>query len=230
MAHAGSPRPLPLFDPLLRHARLRLIPAATSRSVSAGQVLTRQGETSQALHLVETGAVSVSSVSPAGRRAILACLHAGEVFGQEALLPGSPSGAQRLSPEIRAVVPSRILSVPLSYLFPALSSQPELAWWLAVSLAGCVELLQRRLARTLTQTVRERVLGALQDLGGASEQPIGCDTRIEVPVTQEALASMVGATRESVNRAVRALVAEGRVRRTGRFYRLVAQSAGPGCS
>jgi CRP/FNR family cyclic AMP-dependent transcriptional regulator len=230
MGHAGSPRPLPLFDPLLRSARLRLIPSATSKDVSAGQVVVRHGEVSWALHLVEAGAVAVSSVTASGRRAILAFLPPGEVFGQEGLLHELPSRLRRLRPEVRALVPSRILSVPLSHLSPALTSQPELARWLADSLARGVELLQRRLVRTLTQTVQERVLGVLQDLAGISGHPAAADPRIQIPMTQEALASMVGATRESVNRAVRALVAEGHVRRSGRFYQVVDHRPGPGCS
>jgi len=80
-----------------------------------------------------------------------------------------------------------------------------------------------RSARQLCLGVTGRVLEALREVAdatGATGSPL---RRIEVPLAQETLATMVGATRESVNRAIRALADAGLVRRDGRRYSVAAE-------
>jgi CRP/FNR family cyclic AMP-dependent transcriptional regulator len=231
MAAADRRDPLPLFDPLVHLASLRRVPGACSRPVPAGQLLVREGEPASRLYLVETGALSLTSISPSGRRAIVAVLGPGDTFGLEGLAPDPAAQGVRLHVEARALLPSVVLSVPIPSLYRAMGSRPDLARWIAASAARRVDPVQRRLARTLTRTVKERVLGALVDLASTHGRSASDEIRIDLPVTQELLASMAGATRESVNRALRDLAAEGRIRRQRRSYRLPrGQLDGPGSS
>lgn len=218
--------PLPLFDAAVHLASLRRVAGACSRRVPAGRLLVHEGEAVSRLHLVETGAVSLTSISRSGRRAVIAILGAGDVLGLEGMVPDPAGQGVRLQLEARVLLSSVVLSVPIPGLLRAMGSSPDLGRWVAASTARRLDPVQRRLARTLTRSVKERVIGVLGDLASTHGRRASDWIRIDLPVTQELLASMVGATRESVNRALRDLEAEGRVRRRGRSYQL----GGPGSS
>jgi CRP-like cAMP-binding protein len=179
--------------------------------VLAGQVLVRQGQAADRILLVEAGAVCLSSVAPSGRRAVIAILGRGDVLGVEGLVQGP---AHLLKPEARAMTRSRLLCLSRDVVDPT----PELARCIAAAAARALDRAQRRLARMLTQGVHDRVLDTLIDLARDHGRAVPGGTRIDLPVTQELIASMIGATRESVNRALRELSGGGAVVRSGRRY------------
>jgi CRP/FNR family cyclic AMP-dependent transcriptional regulator len=215
---------LPLATVLPPPPCLARLPRARSRSVPAGGVLVAQGEAPARVFVVEEGAVALAASEASGRRAVLALLGPGDAFGEEALFGGSP--APRLHPEARALVPSRVLSIPPDDLRAAAEGHPQVASWLALALLRRAHRAEARLARTLSLSVLDRVLGALEDLARLHGRPTAQGVVIELPLTQEFLAAVVGATRESVNRAVRALVGRGALRRAGAL-RYVLPSDGP---
>jgi CRP/FNR family cyclic AMP-dependent transcriptional regulator len=202
--------PFPLVPFPLRAV---LSASGSVRTVPAGQVLVRQGEEPDRIYVVEAGAVCLASVVPSGRRAVIAILGRGDVLGVEGLVPGLD---RPLKLEARTMTPSRLLCLPRRGLEPT----PELAGCIAAVAARALDRAQRRLARMLTQGVHDRVLDTLVDLARDHGRPVRGGTRIDLPVTQELIASMIGATRESVNRALRDLSGSGVVVRSGRRYEL----------
>lgn len=202
--------PLPLIQPQLRGARFA---HASTREVLAGQILIRQGEAPDGIHVVEAGAVCLASVSSSGRRAVIAILGRGDAFGVEGLVP---DGHHPLRPEARAMVRSRVLSVRRGDLDPG----PELASSIVAAAAGALDRAHRRLARILTEGVQDRVRHTVADLARSHGRPVPGGIRIDLPVTQDLIASMVGATRESVNRALRDLSRDGVVVRSAGRYEL----------
>jgi CRP/FNR family cyclic AMP-dependent transcriptional regulator len=202
--------PLPLIQPRLRGARFA---DASIREVLAGQILIRQGERPDGVHVVEAGAVCLASVSPAGRRAVIAILGRGDAFGVEGLVCDDDCP---LRPEARAMIRSRVLSVRRGDL----DQTPELAASIAAATVRALDRAHRRLARLLTEGVQDRVRQTVADLAQSHGRPVPGGIRIDLPVTQELIASMVGATRESVNRALRDLSRDGVVVRSRGRYEL----------
>ena len=113
---------------------------------------------------------------------------------------------------------SRVLDLNWRDLADASSRDAELAAWLAASLARRVSDLHRSLTRALSLRLPERTLDLLVTLARNWGRSSGPGAGIEVPLTQEDLAAMLGATRESVNRAVRKLERTGAISRSGRSY------------
>jgi CRP-like cAMP-binding protein len=98
----------------------------------------------------------------------------------------------------------------------------EVASWLLDRLERRTEAAERRLAEALSMPVEERVRSALRELAANRSAPaLGGARRIEVPLTQDRIASMTGATRESVNRALRTLRRTGEVTVDGRRSYLI---------
>jgi CRP-like cAMP-binding protein len=186
-------------------------------------VLLREGEVPASFFLIEAGAVEITCVTPSGRMATLAILGRGEVFGLEGLASGNPEDPVTL-PEARTLLPSRIASTPLWVLSRSLEDAPEVAGWL---IAAAHRLLQQELAmvRTLSLPVPHRALSVLMELARRHGRAVNDGLLIELPISQETLARMVGASREAVNRALRRLLAEGVIRRSGRRYVLIQSEA-----
>lgn len=125
----------------------------------------------------------------------------------------------------RALSPAEVLRVPWVAAAHALATDQESLAWLIEALARLVVRLQDRLQAALGERVPARVVAALKELAEASGRPASGGGGI--PVSQEVLAAMAGATRESVNRALRDLRRAGLVRHMAGRY-VAGGSAGGG--
>jgi CRP/FNR family transcriptional regulator len=165
--------------------------------VRAGKTLVRQGEPCAGVWVAESGILRASVLTTEGRELVLDFLGRGDAVGQ-------PPGAR--SPcTVLALRPARLRPVGV----------PEGA-----------ELLARRDARLTALAahlawleVPERVDRRLHDLASRFGRQVTGGTSVPITITHDELAAMVGASRESVSRAVRRLTDEGRVAvpRRGRY-------------
>jgi CRP/FNR family cyclic AMP-dependent transcriptional regulator len=227
MKAVREPASLPLFDTDLSLARLRRGVRGSVRSFGSRAPLARHGQPLGAVHVVLSGLVSLTSVSDGGRRATLALIGPGGVLGQESVLPmsgvleSSPFGPADLeTPQVDAVafVPCTTLVLPVSELRGALGRDPLIGAWLGASLGQRVRALERSLIRSLSFPVRERVLDVLLELAATNGARRPWGVIVELPLSQDDIAALVGATRESVNRALRQLEKSGVVCRIDRAY------------
>jgi CRP/FNR family transcriptional regulator, cyclic AMP receptor protein len=155
---------------------------------------------------VTRGAVRLSSVTAAGREVVVALLRAGDIFGESALL-GYPSPV-----EARAVGGTTLVAVPLTSLRAVLERHPATAEQLLRLVAARLHRTSTALEEALAGDVPSRILGRLRELADGHGVREGEGVRLTVPITQDELARMVGASRESVSRSVGALAAKGLVR------------------
>jgi CRP-like cAMP-binding protein len=227
---ADRPASLPLPLPSDWPARLRARTGAIRRALPAGRWIPGEGGRATHVHVVEDGAIALGVTAVSGRRATVAILSAGDVAGvpwpapmlgrrdRSEGLPGPGLPSMPTREEVRALVDSSVLSVPVHALDSASRQDPEIARWLAESFGSLAERLHRRLVGALLLSVGERLAEVMGDLAGTFGRPCRDLVRIDLPLSQELLASVVGATRESVNRALRGLEAAGLVERRGRTY------------
>src|SRR5438477_1310979 len=228
MQATRNPASLPHTTTIDLAALLRSLPGVRSVELSAGAALGREGEPNGRWHMLQAGALIVSRVAPSGRRAVTEILGPGDVIAF-----GVDSGARLYGegfpwPDVRALLGSRVLSIAASEILRALERDPESWAWACRAMARRVAHIERSLARVLTLRVRDRIHELLRDLADAHGRPCGGDVRIDLPLSQDLIASMVVATRESVTRALRALEREGAVRRLGRGYVVLGVTPGAG--
>jgi len=159
--------------------------------VRTGQTPVRQGEPSADQWTIDAGVFTVSILDPDGRTMLLDLLGPGDPLGLPDGLP-APWTASALRPaRLRPAVGADGLARTAARL-TAIAT--ELAWF------------------DITERVEHRLVDIARRLG--RQAPGG--TAIPVRLTQDEIASMVGATRESVNRAVQVLVARGSIEVRGR--------------
>lgn len=188
----------PLFDVLSDGARSGLAAQLERRHVRRGEVIFAEGEPGDAIHLVLDGKIKISRTSADGRENLLAVMAPGDVFGELSLFDPGPRTATA-----SAVVPTELASLSHTELSAYLAQRPDAAQLL-------LRVLARRLRRTndamsdlVFTDVPGRVAKALLGLARQFGVP-GADGRVRVEhgLTQEELAQLVGASRETVNKAL----------------------------
>ena len=155
-----------------------------------GAALLYQGQVGDGLWLVQSGALRASTITPDGRDLTLDVLGPGDLAGEPAGVIGGTSLRALRRTRLRPVDPRAAADLLATRAHRAAALAAELAWL----------------------GVRERLLRRLHDLAERFGSPVEGGTLIILPFTQDDLASLVGTTRESVNRTLRALVRDGRIR------------------
>ena len=211
--------PLPLDDGRANHqGSRRALPAfagARAVGVRAGGLLVPEGQTPRSLMVVVSGAVGLSVTGRrGGRRTLINLLGPGDVLGEEILGGDQP----RVRPETRTLAFTQLALLSPHELHRIMARDLSVAGWLAQALSRKVDLLNARLAATLALGVQERTLALLRSLAVRWGKPSPRGTIVDLPLSQEDVAAMVGTTRESVNRALRDLRASGLVLMSARRY------------
>jgi CRP-like cAMP-binding protein len=175
------------------------------RRFRRNETIFHQGDPGDSLHLVSSGAVKIALPSMDGEEAIIATLRSGDFFGELALLDGAPRSATAV-----ALESTETWTLPREAFLTLLDHDKRLRESLLAGLAhelrritGHVEDLHfldlgGRLASRLARLARE-------------EDPEAAEVRLDWPYTQSDLASMIGGTRQSVNKLLSGLVERGLV-------------------
>ena len=188
---------------------LGLIAAASElRTLRRGDVLFTEGdEPADELFIVVRGRVAIANRSGDGRESVVALMEPGQPFGEMGLfLPGR-------SAEARALEASEVVAVPYAPIRQVYEQRPELLWHVVRLLAARVANMDGALADAVFLDVTGRTAKRLLELAGQSDEFV-------LPVTQEELAGMVGASRERVNKALAQFVRLGWVEQNERRYRI----------
>src|ERR1700753_3606796 len=186
----------PIFCDLGPEALDQLCRYAKHSTLKRGATIFSQGDPGNSLFAVISGTVKISISSADGRSAILNLIGAGEIFGEMSVLDG-----QARSADATANTSCEIFAIDRREFLPFVRSQPALAM-------KFIELLCTRLRWTSDQ-VEQVILQHLPGgLAGAriwltERHKAGKDSRT-IAVTQQEISEMVGMSRESINKQLRA--------------------------
>ncbi len=167
-----------------------------------------EGDEAAELYIVRSGRISISSRSPDGRESMMALMEDGDLFGDMSLFDG-----QGRSAEARALEPSQLVRVPYPPVRAVFEEQPALLWEVVAFLSRRLRATDSSLADAVFLDVTGRTAKRLLELAGPNDEFV-------LPVTQEELASMVGASRERVNKAISAFARLGWISQADRRYRI----------
>ena len=171
----------------------RLLPADYRR----GELIFAEGEPGDRLYIIASGKVKIACRAPDGRENVQAVLGPSDMFGELAVFDPSPRTSSAT-----AVTPVRTMFTERAALRACIADHPEIAEHL-------LRVLARRLRRTIDNQVEVMVTDArgrlakqlLQLAQQFGSQDNGA-THLSHDLTQEELAQMIGASRETVNQAL----------------------------
>jgi CRP/FNR family transcriptional regulator len=215
----GALARLPLFAALDDDAAAALEQAMTARAVDRGHVVFREGDAGDRLFVVLDGKVKISRAAADGRENLLAVLGPGEMFGELSLFDPGPRTATA-----SAITESRLASLDHDDLRPLLLERPGVAVHLLQALALRLRRTNEAMADLVFSDVPGRVAKALLDLSDRFGTPESDGLRVRHDLTQEELAQLVGASRETVNKALSEFATRGWLRIEGRSVLLLDQA------
>lgn len=186
-----------IFSGLRDDALHALSSVIRRRTFRSGEVIFHRDDPGQVLYIIKEGKVKICLISPDGQEISLVVLGKGECFGELALLDSLPRSADAITLE-----KVECYTLQRSDFHAAIMKNPEIA-------IQVLEVLSKRLRNTDQQVedlifldVYGRVAKKLLELSETHGIQVADGIRIEVRLTQQELASMVGASRESVNKVV----------------------------
>ncbi len=174
-----------------------LMAVAKRRAFRSGEVIFHRDDPGQVLYLIKEGKVKICLISPDGQEISLAVLGVGEYFGEFALYDGLPRSADAITLE-----KVECYTLQRSDFQSAIMKNPKIAIQVLEGLSKRLRNTDQMVEDLFFLDVYGRVAKKLLDLSGMHGIKVENGTLIDVRLTQQELASMVGASRESVNKVM----------------------------
>jgi CRP-like cAMP-binding protein len=197
-----------LFEQLSHEEVDGLAEACEERELQRGDVLFAEGDEADRLFVVEKGRIAISNKSIDGRESMISLMERGDLFGEMPLFDGLTRSA-----EARALEQSSVLAIPYEPLRAMYETRPDRLWKVVALLASRLRTVDAALADSVFLDVTGRTAKRLLELAGDAEE-------FALPITQEELAGMVGASRERVNKAIASFIRLGWIEQADRRYRI----------
>ena len=197
-----------LFKDLTVEELDAIVATASTRELRRGDVLFAEGDESNEVFVVDDGRIAMTQRSIDGRESVIALMERGDLFGEMPLFDGLGR-----STEARALEPSTVTIIGYEPVRSLYESRPQLLWSVVAMLSNRLRSTDAALADSVFLDVTGRTAKRLLELAGDEDDFV-------LPVTQEELAGMVGASRERVNKAIASFVKLGWLDQHDRRYQI----------
>ena len=197
-----------LFGELPEDVLERIVDEVDDRDLQRGDIIFREDDPPDELYIVLSGRIAIVNKSIDGRESMVALMEPGDLFGEMGLFDGKGRSAQA-----RALEDSGVTCIPFLPVRSLYEDTPFYLLLVIQMLAGRLRNMDEALADSVFLDVTGRTAKKLLELAGESEE-------FSLPITQEELAGMVGASRERVNKAIAAFVRLGWIEQMDRSYRI----------
>ncbi|HEX5348333.1 MAG TPA: Crp/Fnr family transcriptional regulator [Pseudonocardiaceae bacterium] len=200
---------IPLFQVLSEEGISAAARAGLSRIYAPGQIICYQGDPGDHLYAVIEGLVKIVFTSARGDEMVLNILGPQEIFGELALLDGSPRSAS-----VVALKSTSVFMLPRRQLLELMSVNPGLADEFLKLIGKLVRKLTEKAGDLAFLDLVGRLAKLLLQLSAMHGHVHG--VVLDSGLTQTDLAGMIGASRPAVNRALQSLATRGLIALQGR--------------
>ena len=197
-------RSSPLFGGMDAQTARSLVDQMTRRELSRGETIFNEGDDGHALYIVVRGKVKLARTARDGRENLLALLGVGDMLGELSVFDPGP----RLS-RAHAVEDSVVYELPKQVLDVWLDDHLEMSRYMLRALAQRIRRMSNTMADLVFSDVPGRVAKAILDLGHRFGRMERGHVTVRHGLTQEELAQLVGASRETVNKALADFASRG---------------------
>jgi CRP/FNR family transcriptional regulator, cyclic AMP receptor protein len=187
----------------------RIVDAARPLECERNFVIFEEDDEADEMFVVRSGRIAIGRKSLDGRESLVALMETGDAFGEMPLFDDGKRSASA-----RALERSVVLGIPYFVVRAALDEEPELLWNVVGLLAERLRITDSALADAMLLDVTGRTAKRLLELAGEQSE-------FQLPITQEELAGLVGASRERVNKSIAAFVRLGWIEQMDRRYRIL---------
>jgi CRP-like cAMP-binding protein len=204
-------RRAPLFTALDEAAAVSLRASMDTVKIAKGSILFKEGDDGEHLYVIIDGKLKLGTSSGDGRENLLSILGPGEMFGELSLFDPGPRTSTAT-----AVTDAKLLSLSHEKVIPWLKQNPEVSLQLLTRLSQRLRRTNEAVGDLVFSDVPGRVAKALIDLGDRFGKTTPEGLLVNHDLTQEELAQLVGASRETVNKALADFAGRGWLKLDGR--------------
>ncbi len=206
---------VPLFRSLVPAEVTAFSQMAREKSYPKGSVILFEDDPGDSLFVVRAGRVKVVLVAEDGREVILGILGVGEHFGELSLIDDQPRSAH-----VVAMEDSTLLVLRREDFRRRVEQNPAVAWALLLELSRRLRRADEKIGALVLLDVPGRIARMILD--AAAE---GGSDAIDKPLTHQTIANVIGASRETVSRAMREFVEAGWISTERRRIRITDRAA-----
>ena len=206
MTSADFLRSIDMFSELDDEMLEPIVDQSKTLDLQRGDVLFQSGDDSSDLYIVTRGRIAIGNRSFDGRESLVALMESGDLFGEMPLFSNDGRSA-----EARALEESSVVSIPYKPVKDLYDENPSLLWRVVEMLVSRLKSTDIALADTMFLDVTGRTAKRLLEMAGESDE-------FQLPITQEELAGMIGASRERVNKSISSFIKLGWLSQSGEKY------------
>lgn len=184
---------------------------ASLRRFARGELIFAPTLRPQSVYLLQAGLARIYRLSEGGGETSFGYVAPGEVFGELPALGAYPR--ESFAEAVRA---SAVWKIPRENFQQVLAARSALAFQVSLQIGDRLKKIESRVEDLVFRNVRTRVARMLGELAADFGQTENGHRVIDIPITQSELATLVGATRQTVNQTLRELSAEGLIGRDNR--------------
>ncbi len=194
----------PIFSSLSREELGEVAPLVMVRNLPADTVIFHEGDPAAAFYMVKSGKVRIYKLSREGREQVLTILGEGQIFGDVPAFDGGPYPATAATIE-----ESELLLVRSEDFQALLGRHPEIA-------IKIIKVLGQRLRQAMElvrdlsfKQVPHRLAGLLLKLARENGRETGAGIEIDLGMSRQEVAEVVGTSRETVTRELKKMEKAG---------------------
>lgn len=216
LVDTATVRKAPLFAALDDADAEALLASMTRTKIARGQELFHEGEQGDTLYVITAGKIKLGHRSPDGRENLLSILGEGEMLGELSLFDPGPRTTTGT-----AVADTELVDLAHGAITEFLGTRPEVAMTMLSALAARLHRTNEALGDLVFTDVPGRVAKVLLDLSLRFGCTVEDGTLVAHDLTQEELAQMIGASRETVNKALADFSSRGWIKLEARAVTLI---------
>jgi CRP-like cAMP-binding protein len=198
----------------------RLRGQSVQQEYRRGEMIFMPAPHPHSVYLLERGLARIYRVAPTGAEVTLGYVVPGEIFGELAAFSSQPR--ESFAKAVRASLVWRLRREAISEV---LAAHAGIGLAITKQVGARLKRVESRVEQLVFRPVLSRVSGMLlelaEDFGSQESQGL----LIDLAISQEELATLVGASRQTVNASLRELEREGLIRRAGRRFVLLGIDA-----
>lgn len=194
-----------IFSGMTPDSLARIASITGEKTYSKKSIIFHEGDEGDTLYILKHGRVKISKITEDGREKTLCIMQPGDFFGEMAIFDNLPRSATAEVIDDGAIVST----VSKRDFERTLIDHPSIAVQIIRDLTRRIRLVNQQVEDLAFKDVHERVASTLNHLSKSEGRPIGAKILINLKMTHQDLANMVGSSRETVTRALNRLQDEG---------------------
>lgn len=198
---------LSLFRNLTPIQSGRIIKHVTRRGFNKGEVFLNQGDIISQFVIVSRGQFKALSINEDGRAKVMQYLKTGDFFGQDSLFK-----EKEIAYSIEAMSEGALCMIDSKTMYELIHNEPDLALSILDELNNRVNQLEMELTTVHAENLEVRLMNLLIQLSHDYGVKVEHGIKLNCPLSQDEMAMRLGVSRESVNRKLKQLEKDDRIK------------------